>query len=182
MTENVKTHGCQNWKTVSKVLSEEFDLVRSAKQCRDRWTNFLRIEKYSNFFTDQEKISIFTNFRKLGSKWSVLSAIIQSKSENQIKNFLNSTIRRNLRKFNKGKADEEQIKFCSLDLLEIVELQNILEANKSKSLKWFEEQTISNEARKEIEIIQSKSIEQKIETSPLIKELDCILDKLLRGF
>ena len=178
----MKIHGFQNWKTISKVFKEDFDLVRSPKQCRDRWTNCLRIEKYNYIFTDQEKKSIFKNFRKLGSKWSVLSAIIQSKSENQIKNFLNSTIRRNLRKFNKSKGEEEQIKICSLDLLKIDELQRILEADKSRSLKWFKEQTISIEARKEIEIIQSKTIEKKVETSPLIKELDCILDKLLKDF
>ena len=75
-----------SWSSISKRFKEVSGVSRSAKQCRDRWTNCLRIEKYNYIFTDQEKKSIFKNFRKLGSKWSVLSAIIQSKSENQIKN------------------------------------------------------------------------------------------------
>ena len=180
MKETVNSYGSKNWKNVSKVLKENFGIIQSPKQCRDRWSNYLKIENYSSSFTSQEKNSIFKYFLELGCKWSVLSSIIKTKSENQIKNFLNSTIRRNVRKFDKYRADEEKINCNSLNLLKIVELQKILTAEKTKSFDWFKQQNLSQDTKRQIEMIRAECSREVLETNLLEKELDNILDSLLK--
>ena len=181
MKEAVNSYGSQNWKSVSKALQEDSGIIQTPKQCRDRWSNYLKIDNYSSSFTSDEKSSILKKILELGCKWSVLSLIIKTKSENQIKNFLNSTIRRNVRKFDKYRVNEEKINCNSLKLLEIVELQIILTADKTKNVDWFKQKNLSEYAKRQIEIITAECPQNALGTNSLEKELDDMLDSLLNN-
>ena len=180
LKEAVKSHGSKEWTKVSKTLRQDFSLIRSPKQCRDRWSNYLKIEGYSPSFTSLEKDSIFKNFFQRGCKWSVLAEIIQTKSENQIKNFLNSTVRRNVRKFDRYREDEDKIKCNSIKLLGITEIQKILCADTDKNIEWFKQFKLSDDAKKQIEVIRAECSKKVHSTNLLEIELDKILDSLLK--
>ena len=160
-------------------MKTNFGISRTPKQCRDRWSNFLKIDRFSSFFTQEEKDLALRNFFEIGCKWSVLSEILQTKSENQIKNFFNSTLRRNIRRFNKGKIYEERINFTSLEILKINELKEILTADKDKSISWFNSKFISQESKEIIEKMKIESLSRSSQKDSLVEELDNILDSLL---
>ena len=175
----IMIYGLKNWKAISYDLENNFGIKRTPKQCRDRWCNYLKIERFSSIFTNEEKNLIFKNFFEIGSKWSVLSGIIQTKSENQIKNFINSTIRRNIRKFNKGKNYEDRINFCSIDILNISELKEILIADKEVNINLLSSKILSEESKKKIQKMRTENMNRSSESNFLVEELDNILEGLL---
>ena len=181
LKNSIIVFGSKSWKTVSVDLKNNFGVDRTPKQCRDRWCNYLKIDRFSSFFTEDEKNLIFKHFFEIGCKWSILSEIIQTKSENQIKNFLNSTIRRNIRKFNKGKIYQERINFSSLEILKINELKEILSADKQISISWFNSQFISQESKLIIEKLRMESLNKSFVKDFLVGELDMVLDSLLNN-
>ena len=86
-----------------------------------------------------------------------------------------------MRKFDKYRANEEKINCNSLKLLKIVELQNILTADTTTKIDWFKQQKISEDAKRQIEIIRAECSQNVLEMNLLEKELDDILDSLLKN-
>lgn len=82
-------HGPNFWTDCSKVIKG-----RSGKQCRERWINAQdpKIKK-GNWSTDEQD-RIFNNLFKYGSSWSTISRDIFGRTENSIKNYFYSAIRR----------------------------------------------------------------------------------------
>ena len=173
------TYGSKSWKVISQDIQNRFGIKRTPKQCRDRWCNYLKIEEFSTLFTEDEKNLIFKKFFEIGSKWSVLSEIIQTKSENQIKNFINSTVRRNIRKFNKGKNYEDRINCQSIDMLNVNELKEILTVDKEVSIEFFSSKNLSEGSKKKIEKMRIENLKRSLESNFLVGELDNILENLL---
>ena len=139
----------------------------------------MKIEGFSSLFTEDEKNIIFKNYFEIGPKWSVLSGILQTKSENQIKNFINSTIRRNIRKFNKGKNYEDRINCSSINILKIRELKDILTADKKVSTYLISSKCLSDESKQKIEKMRIENVNRSSEPCCLVGELDNILECLL---
>lgn len=138
------------------MLSSHYNLHRKAKQCRDRWFNNLKFDGNERSFSKFEFKMICKLFDKIGPQWSKISQKLGTKTENQIKNFMNATVRRNIRRFNKGKPESLKIDTNSLDLLHIAELREILLADKNCDKIWFAEKSISNETYKKIYAITGK--------------------------
>lgn len=138
------------------MLSTHYNLNRKAKQCRDRWFNNLKFDGNERSFSKAEFNAICKLFDKIGPQWSKISQKLGTKTENQIKNFMNATVRRNIRRFNKGKLESYKIQTNSLDLLHITELREILLADKNCDKIWFAEKSISNETYKKIDLITGK--------------------------
>ena len=164
----VEDIGPKNWKRVSDEFNEKSGIIRSSKQCRDRWTSILKMGKRVKF-GKRQIIKIFEMFEVYGSRWTTIMKFFPNFSENDIKNFINSTVRRNLRRFNKNRKEEEKILTNSLQLLNIDELKPLLMSEKSKKQAWFDSLVISKEAffmAKSLEISCCK--EREICLSPIL--------------
>ncbi|OMJ71867.1 hypothetical protein SteCoe_29811 [Stentor coeruleus] len=170
LQELVKTLGEKKWVQVAKGLEESLSIFRTPKQCRDRWSN--RSSQVNPIpFSDREIKIILRGQKKFGNKWSKVAKLLSGRSENQVKNFMHSTIRRNIRRFNKGKLESEKIKFSSLSLLDNLEIREILTAKKSVSKSFFMQKFLSNEAKEIIKsmhdsITQSSKSKVKILENP----------------
>lgn len=115
----IKTNGASNWTSCS-----EFITGRSGKQCRERWLNALNPLLKKGSWEPEEDYIIFKLFKKLGSKWSIISNYISGRTENSIKNRFYSTLRRiaaeskTLDKKSQKRNQEDQSKIkLSLDTL-----------------------------------------------------------------
>ncbi|CAL9779774.1 unnamed protein product, partial [Musa acuminata subsp. burmannicoides] len=85
-------HGC--WSSVP----EQAGLQRCGKSCRLRWINYLRPDLKRGFFSEQEENLIIELHAVLGNRWSQIAARLPGRTDNEIKNFWNSCIKKMLKK------------------------------------------------------------------------------------
>jgi hypothetical protein len=138
---------------VSVELKKKHKINRTPKQCRDRWFNNLKNEKNSQPFSEDEIDKLIELYTEFGAQWSKISQMMDNRTENQLKNFMNATVRRNIRKYNKGKLEIEKIKVSSLEILQIQEVRELLLLKKDVDRKWFADKFLSDQAMMQIEMI-----------------------------
>ncbi|XP_071694401.1 uncharacterized protein [Rutidosis leptorrhynchoides] len=84
--------GC--WSSVPKHAG----LQRCGKSCRLRWINYLRPDLKRGSFSQQEEDLILTLHQVLGNRWAQIAAQLPGRTDNEIKNFWNSCLRKKLMK------------------------------------------------------------------------------------
>jgi hypothetical protein len=85
----IKNHGAVKWTECSKNIKG-----RCGKQCRERWVNILNPGVKKGNWTDQEQTLIFDNLKKYFTSWSLMAKELEGRTENSIKNYFYSSIRR----------------------------------------------------------------------------------------
>ncbi|KAI3710380.1 hypothetical protein L2E82_40160 [Cichorium intybus] len=68
-------------------------LERCGKSCRLRWINYLRPDLKRGTFSQQEEKLIIELHVVLGNKWSQIAAQLPGRTDNEIKNLWNSSIK-----------------------------------------------------------------------------------------
>ncbi|EAY82442.1 hypothetical protein OsI_37656 [Oryza sativa Indica Group] len=71
-------------------------LLRCGKSCRLRWINYLRPDLKRGNFTDEEDELIIKLHELLGNKWSLIAGRLPGRTDNEIKNYWNTHIKRKL--------------------------------------------------------------------------------------
>ncbi|KAK8488224.1 hypothetical protein V6N13_120031 [Hibiscus sabdariffa] len=92
LIDYIKKHGYGNWRTLPKNAG----LQRCGKSCRLRWTNYLRPDIKRGKFSFQEEETIIQLHSILGNKWSAIAARLPGRTDNEIKNYWNTHIRKRL--------------------------------------------------------------------------------------
>ncbi|GAB4825032.1 hypothetical protein Ancab_007905 [Ancistrocladus abbreviatus] len=90
LIQYIQTHGPSNWRTIPKNAG----LQRCGKSCRLRWTNYLRPDIKRGRFSFEEEETIIQLHSVLGNKWSVIAARLPGRTDNEIKNYWNTHIRK----------------------------------------------------------------------------------------
>ncbi|KAL0792396.1 hypothetical protein Bca101_063773 [Brassica carinata] len=84
-------HGC--WSSVPKLAG----LQRCGKSCRLRWINYLRPDLKRGAFSQDEESLIIELHAALGNRWSQIATRLPGRTDNEIKNFWNSSLKKKLR-------------------------------------------------------------------------------------
>ncbi|KAM3761606.1 hypothetical protein ACB098_01G281100 [Castanea mollissima] len=90
----VSNHGIGNWTLVPKKAG----LNRCGKSCRLRWTNYLRSDLKHDGFTPQEEELIINLHKAIGSRWSLIAKQLPGRTDNDVKNYWNTKLRKKLSK------------------------------------------------------------------------------------
>ncbi|KAK2999610.1 hypothetical protein RJ639_022614, partial [Escallonia herrerae] len=93
LIQYVRRHGHGNWNEVQRNSG----LLRCGKSIRLRWANHLRPDlKKGAFTTEEEKLIILLHYT-IGSKWARMAAQLPGRTDNEIKNYWNTRVKRRQR-------------------------------------------------------------------------------------
>ncbi|CAN8236174.1 unnamed protein product [Cochlearia groenlandica] len=92
LIDHIKKHGHGSW----RALPKQAGLNRCGKSCRLRWTNYLRPDIKRGNFTDEEEQTIINLHSLLGNKWSSIAGNLPGRTDNEIKNYWNTHLRKKL--------------------------------------------------------------------------------------
>ncbi|XP_044952989.1 transcription factor MYB93-like [Hordeum vulgare subsp. vulgare] len=92
LTDYIEKHGHGSWRALPKLAG----LNRCGKSCRLRWTNYLRPDIKRGKFTPDEEQNILQLHSVLGNKWSAIAKHLPGRTDNEIKNFWNTHLKKKL--------------------------------------------------------------------------------------
>ncbi|XP_019170636.1 PREDICTED: myb-related protein Hv1-like [Ipomoea nil] len=90
----IEQYGHGSW----RALPAKAGLQRCGKSCRLRWTNYLRPDIKRGNFSLQEEQSIIQLHALLGNRWSAIAAHLPKRTDNEIKNYWNTHLKKKLSK------------------------------------------------------------------------------------
>ncbi|KAK4750745.1 hypothetical protein SAY87_004227 [Trapa incisa] len=94
----IQEHGPGNWRSVPTSTG----LLRCSKSCRLRWTNYLRPGIKRGNFTEHEEKMIFHLQALLGNRWAAIASYLPERTDNDIKNYWNTHLKKKLRQQQTG--------------------------------------------------------------------------------
>ncbi|CAJ1970825.1 unnamed protein product [Sphenostylis stenocarpa] len=92
LTDYIRVHGEGCWRSIPKAAG----LHRCGKSCRLRWLNYLRPDIKRGIFAEDEEDLIIKLHALLGNRWSLIAGRLPGRTDNEVKNYWNSHIRRKL--------------------------------------------------------------------------------------
>ncbi|CAN9515766.1 unnamed protein product [Ophioblennius macclurei] len=89
LTELVGFYGIKHWEIIAKNLKG-----RLAKQCHERWHNYLDPAMQKNYWTIEEDLIIYKAQAVLGNRWADISKLLPGRSDKCVRNRWNAPIKR----------------------------------------------------------------------------------------
>ncbi|OHT17378.1 Myb-like DNA-binding domain containing protein [Tritrichomonas foetus] len=85
----VENCGLNQWNIVAQYMKN-----RTARQCRDRYRNYLQPGFFNGQWSAQEDEMLYQKYQEFGPQWTLLSQLLKGRSANSIKNRWNYFVSR----------------------------------------------------------------------------------------
>ncbi|KAG2320979.1 hypothetical protein Bca52824_014192 [Brassica carinata] len=92
LVDYIRKHGEGCWRSLPRAAG----LQRCGKSCRLRWMNYLRPDLKRGNFAEEEDELIIKLHSLFGNKWSLIAGRLPGRTDNEIKNYWNTHIKRKL--------------------------------------------------------------------------------------
>ncbi|OHS97552.1 Myb-like DNA-binding domain containing protein [Tritrichomonas foetus] len=90
LADLVQSQQCTNWFEIAQKMPG-----RTARQCRDRWINYLSPTNSFAPWSQEEDELIIEKVNELGTSWSSISKFVEGRSDNTLKNRWYSGLKKN---------------------------------------------------------------------------------------
>ncbi|KAG8057880.1 hypothetical protein GUJ93_ZPchr0002g26665 [Zizania palustris] len=90
LRDYIVKHGLGCWSAVPAKAG----LQRNGKSCRLRWINYLRPGLKRGMFSQEEEDVVINLQAKLGNKWSQIAMHLPGRTDNEVKNYWNSYLKK----------------------------------------------------------------------------------------
>ncbi|EAY84192.1 hypothetical protein OsI_05570 [Oryza sativa Indica Group] len=90
LRDYIVKHGLGCWSAVPAKAG----LQRNGKSCRLRWINYLRPGLKRGMFSQEEEDIVINLQAKLGNKWSQIAMHLPGRTDNEVKNYWNSYLKK----------------------------------------------------------------------------------------
>jgi hypothetical protein len=77
----VRAYGTTNWQDIAVHLPG-----RNARQCRERWSNYINPNLLKTEWTESEDDILLRTYREIGPKWFMIASFLPGRSKNSVKN------------------------------------------------------------------------------------------------
>lgn len=87
--------GIEKWGQIANLLNKEIHKglkIRTGKQCKERWNNYLNPDVNRGAWTDDEDLKILESYKQNGNKWSIIAKSIKNRTESSVKNRIKSLL------------------------------------------------------------------------------------------
>ncbi|THF96118.1 hypothetical protein TEA_014191 [Camellia sinensis var. sinensis] len=170
-----------------KLIIHYTGLKRCGKSCRLRWLNYLRPNIKHGGFSEEEDNIICSLYISIGSRWSIIAAQLPGRTDNDIKNYWNTRLKKKLLgrrkqsninrlstssqdpKDTNGQEDKSVLSNSALErihlYMQLQSLQNPLSFYNNPAL-WPKLHTLQEK------IIQSLQFLNENTTNPLMQHID----------
>jgi hypothetical protein len=81
LLEVVSRLGASNWSQIAAHIPG-----RNARQCRERWTNYVNPNLVKNEWTEAEDEILLQTYQEVGPKWFVIAGFLPGRGKNNVKN------------------------------------------------------------------------------------------------
>ncbi|KAL0917070.1 hypothetical protein M5K25_012111 [Dendrobium thyrsiflorum] len=187
----IQKHGHGSWRALPKLAG----LNRCGKSCRLRWTNYLRPDIKRGKFSSEEEQTILNLHSILGNKWSAIATHLSGRTDNEIKNYWNTHLKKKLIQMGFDPMTHQPRTDFTAALPHLLALANLVdhrpptwldslkaEAAKLQFLQYFLQSAPSNTGFESIDSflnpqpLSSYPIEQSIGNQPPLLELPMSYD------
>lgn len=150
----VKKYGIPNWEEVSKHMQR-----RTARQCRDRYNNYLSENFKKGSWTESEDKLIISLYHQIGPHWLNISKSLPGRSGNDIKNRWHKTLVKKINECNETPIICDKIQTKKPEYKDITANENVVfHDNRGKSNIIFKKSDIENQSYQKSNQIRNGSV------------------------
>ncbi|WVZ78189.1 hypothetical protein U9M48_025940 [Paspalum notatum var. saurae] len=110
LRDYILKHGLGCWSAVPAKAG----LQRNGKSCRLRWINYLRPGLKRGMFSQEEEDVVINLQAKLGNKWSQIAMHLPGRTDNEVKNYWNSYLKKRVMQSQGGSNPKSPAELTSM--------------------------------------------------------------------
>ncbi|KAI4345249.1 hypothetical protein L6164_012389 [Bauhinia variegata] len=173
----IQKHGHGSWRALPKLAG----LNRCGKSCRLRWTNYLRPDIKRGKFSQEEEQTILSLHAVMGNKWSAIATHLPGRTDNEIKNFWNTHLKKKLIQMGYDPMTHQPRTDIFSSLPQLTALANLIELLDHRHQPWDQQNAAARLQAEAFQLARLQCLGQLLNPLPAMEASDMDTINLLNS-